>query len=57
MAQTQPQYAQRYTPLPPGCGPYWDAQRAYQSMPKPYENVYPYWYSQPYSYYPYYYRW
>ena len=54
MQQTQPHYLTPATPLPPGCGPYWDAQRAYQSMPKPFENYRPYY--QPYYYQPYYYR-
>ena len=49
MQQTQPHYAQRSTPLPPGCGPYWDAQRSYQYYSQPY-------YHQPYYYQPYYYQ-
>ena len=55
--QTQPQYSQPFTPLPPGCGPFWDSQRATQSLPSyPQYNQLHYYYPyyQQHLYYPYY---
>lgn len=58
MEQTQPHYLPRTTPLPPGCGPFWDAQRAQraqQALPRPFENqLYYYQPFYPHYYYPYY---
>jgi hypothetical protein len=44
MEQTQPQYAPRVTPLPPGCGPFGEAQRQQQSL----TPLQPYYYRSPY---------